>query len=82
LYGTGGAADTPNVAVAGKTGTVESFPNEMNPHGRNHVWFVSYAPADHPQLVVVVLLEKSGGYGGGLAAPIARKVYDFAFPAK
>lgn len=79
-YGTGMAADAPQVAVAGKTGTVESFANVNNPHGRNHVWFVSYAPADKPELVVVVFLEKSGGYGGSLAAPIARKVYDFVYP--
>ncbi len=79
-YGTGVAADAPQVAVAGKTGTVESFANVNNPHGRNHVWFVSYAPADKPELVVVVFLEKSGGYGGSLAAPIARKIYDFVYP--
>jgi penicillin-binding protein 2 len=83
-HGTGVAADSPYVQVAGKTGTVENSPSIHNRHGRNHVWFVSFAPYQNPEIVCVVFLEKSHGYGGGLAAPIARKVYDhlYAPPAK
>lgn len=69
LYGTSTAADSPLAPVAGKTGTVETG-------GRNHVWFVSFAPYQKARIVVVVFLEKSGGYGGSLAAPIARQVLD------
>lgn len=69
LYGTSTAADSEFAPVAGKTGTVETG-------GRNHVWFVSFAPYQKARIVVVVFLEKSGGYGGSLAAPIARKVLD------
>lgn len=72
LYGTGGACNIPGLAVAGKTGTVET-------NGENHTWFVSYAPARKPRLVIVVFLEKSGGYGGSKAAPIARQLYLSAF---
>ncbi len=70
-HGTGGAAAVPGLEVAGKTGTVET-------NGPNHTWFVSFAPARHPKLVVVVFLEKSGGYGGEKAAPIARELYTLA----
>lgn len=78
-HGTGVAADSPYVHVAGKTGTVENSPSIYNRHGRNHTWFVSFAPFEKPEYVCVVFLEKSHGYGGGLAAPIARKVYDFLY---
>lgn len=77
--GTGVAADSPYVQVAGKTGTVENSPSIYNRHGRNHTWFVSFAPFEKPEVVCVVFLEKSHGYGGGMAAPIARKVYDFLY---
>ena len=79
LYGTATAVNSPHVHVAGKTGTVENTPQKENPHGRNHTWFVSFAPYEHPELVVVVFLEKTGGYGGSMAAPVARKVYDAYF---
>ena len=81
-HGTGVAADSALVEVAGKTGTVENSPSIHNRHGRNHVWFVSFAPYNNPEFVCVVFLEKSHGYGGGLAAPIARKVYDHLFAPK
>ncbi len=81
-HGTGVAADSPYVHVAGKTGTVENSPSVHNRHGRNHVWFVSFAPYENPEVACVVFLEKSHGYGGGLAAPIARKVYDYLYAPK
>jgi len=66
--GTGRAARDPDLAIAGKTGTAE------NPHGPPHAWFVGYAPADDPRLVVAVLVEQ-GGHGGAVAAPIAKAVF-------
>ncbi|ODT68010.1 penicillin-binding protein 2 [bacterium SCN 62-11] len=71
-HGTGGAAAIPGVQVAGKTGTVET-------NGPNHTWFVSFAPAAKPRLVIVVFLEKSGGFGGEKAAGIAGELYRYAF---
>jgi cell division protein FtsI/penicillin-binding protein 2 len=47
----------------------------------DHAWFASYAPADDPQAVVVVLVER-GGKGGQVAAPIARKIYQAIFLEK
>ncbi len=83
LYGTGGACNSEFVHVAGKTGTVENMPNSENLHGRNHTWFVSFAPYERPEIVVVVMCEKSGGYGGSRCAPVARKIYDYLYgPSK
>jgi len=40
---------------------------------RDHAWFAAFAPADAPEIAVVVLVEHGGG-GGAVAAPIAGKV--------
>ncbi len=67
--GTGGNGAIPGVRVAGKTGTAENGDGEPDT-----VWFVSFAPADSPEVAVAVVLEKAGGSGNSLAAPIARSV--------
>jgi penicillin-binding protein A len=66
-YGTGTAARLPNVTVAGKTGTA------THPGGAPDAWFVCFAPAQAPRLVVAVVIEDAG-YGGAVAAPIARTI--------
>jgi len=71
---TAAGVDSAGLAMAGKTGTVENSATADNPYGRNHTWFTGFAPLDRPDLVVTVFLEKSGGYGGGLAAPVAADV--------
>jgi penicillin-binding protein 2 len=55
---------------AGKTGTAET----EGGHGPNTTWFVAYAPSDHPKIAMAVYVEKSGGYGANVAAPIAQHV--------
>jgi peptidoglycan glycosyltransferase len=65
--GTGTAAAISGVQVAGKTGTAEVA------DGDSHTWFAGFAPADDPQIAVVVIVE-NGGSGGSVAAPIAKKV--------
>ncbi|KPL00447.1 MAG: hypothetical protein AMJ91_04765 [candidate division Zixibacteria bacterium SM23_73_3] len=67
--GTGVLAQIPDVCVAGKTGTAQ------NPHGEDHAWFVGYAPADDPQIVVAVLIENIG-HGGTFAAPVAKRIIE------
>ncbi len=62
--GTGVWAQLPDVKVAGKTGTAQ------NPHGLDHAWFVAYAPAESPRIVVLTLIEH--GISGGAWAPLAR----------
>ena len=61
-----------NVDIAGKTGTAE------NSHGRDHGWFVAYAPFYNPNIVVAVIVEQ-GGFGSQSAVPIGRKVLEAAF---
>ncbi|WP_425061031.1 Penicillin-binding protein A [Sporomusa carbonis] len=65
--GTGSAAAIRGVQVAGKTGTAE------NPHCAPHAWFIGFAPADNPQVVVAVIIENAGS-GGSVAAPIAGQI--------
>lgn len=66
-FGTGTAARLRSVVVAGKTGT------GTHPGGPPDAWFACFAPADHPRLAVAVVVEDSG-YGGAVAAPIARRI--------
>jgi peptidoglycan glycosyltransferase len=69
--GTGSAAALGGVEVAGKTGTA------TNPAGRPHAWFVAFAPAEKPRVAVAIVIENAG-YGGVVAAPIARRVLSAA----
>jgi len=67
--GTGGLARIPEIQVGGKTGTAQ------NPHGKEHAWFVGFAPAENPKIVVAVLVEQAG-HGGTYAAPVARRIIE------
>ena len=67
-YGTGQLAQPEGLRVAGKTGTARARPGAWT-----HGWFVGYAPADKPEVVVVVFLER--GRGGSDAAPLAREIF-------
>src|SRR5438105_219877 len=40
-----------SITIAGKTGTAQ------NPHGPNHGWFIGFAPADKPEIVVGAIVE-------------------------
>jgi peptidoglycan glycosyltransferase len=71
-YGTGTAAASSLATVNGKTGTAE-----LGPGIRSDAWFVGYAPAEAPRVVVSVLIVH-GGVGGKTAAPIARAMIDAA----
>ncbi len=52
------------VKVAGKTGTAQ------NPHGRDHGWFVAFAPYKNPEIAIAVLVQNAG-FGSISAEPIA-----------
>ncbi|GGO07922.1 penicillin-binding protein 2 [Microbispora rosea subsp. aerata] len=56
------------VPVAGKTGTAEAY------GAADTSWFASFAPADDPRLVVVVVVSE-GGAGAEAAAPAAREIW-------
>ncbi|MGH8114595.1 MAG: penicillin-binding transpeptidase domain-containing protein, partial [Rhodanobacteraceae bacterium] len=71
--------------IAGKTGTAERYSRTSNAYNtdknleylakRHRAWFICYAPAEHPQIAIAVVLEH-GAWGGSAAAPIARKILD------
>ena len=68
--GTGTVAQIPGIQVAGKTGTAETGVNKVYT-----AWFVSFAPANNPQVAVAVVLEKQlNGFGGVVSAPIAKEI--------
>jgi penicillin-binding protein 2 len=58
--------------VAGKTGTAEAPPRD------DHSWYASWAPYNHPKLLVVVQIEH-GGFGADAAAPAAKEIYQAYF---
>jgi peptidoglycan glycosyltransferase len=70
--GTGTAAQLGGISVAGKTGTAS-----IGAQGSNltEPWFIGFAPVDHPRVAVAVTVDKTqGGFGGTVAAPIAKNV--------
>lgn len=72
--GWGQEAQVPGVKVAGKTGTAQ-----VGGGAEPHAWFVGFAPAEAPRVVIAVLVE-NGGEGALVAAPIARQVLEAALP--
>jgi penicillin-binding protein 2 len=66
--GTAGSARLEGVTIAGKTGTAQNPPNP------DHAWFVGFAPAENPRVVVAVFLEY--GEHGYFAARIASKIIE------
>jgi penicillin-binding protein 2 len=73
------------VPVMGKTGTAEILTrkrkkaDERDIEGyqptRSHAWFAGWAPAEDPELVIVVLVEH-GGSGGRVAWPLAKQILE------
>ena len=74
--GTGQAAKLEKIKVAGKTGSAE-----VPGTGKTHGWFAAYAPAEKPEIVVIVISEKAG-HGGTIAAPVAKKILEGYFNSR
>jgi peptidoglycan glycosyltransferase len=70
--GTGTQAQIPGIRVAGKTGTAETQIGKTT----NNVWFIAFAPADNPRVAIAVTMEKQIGFGGDVAAPVAKAVME------
>jgi penicillin-binding protein 2 len=64
--GTAASANIRGLVIAGKTGTAQNPPN------KDHAWFVGFAPAEDPKIVVGVFLEY--GEHGYFAARVASKI--------
>jgi penicillin-binding protein A len=70
--GTGTPAQLGAISVAGKTGTAQ-----VGIVGSNltQPWFIGFAPVENPKVAVAVTVERTqGGFGGTVAAPIAKQV--------
>ena len=68
-YGLGHLAQSGSLKIAGKTGTA-SNPGNLSTHG----WFAGFAPADAPEIVLIVYVEH--GRGGVEAAAIAGRILE------
>lgn len=69
-WGTAAGLAIQGLPYGGKTGTAETGGGA----GPNTTWFVAYAPAAHAKIAIAVFVDRSGGYGANVAAPIARAI--------
>jgi len=76
-WGTANSAAVSGVAVAGKTGTAEFGPDLGGGTYASHAWFTGFAPAEDPEIAVVVFLEQ--GNGAKDAAPLAGRILNYYF---
>jgi len=67
--GTGFKCHLPNLAVSGKTSTIQNSQRD------DHAAFAAYAPSDDPEIVVAVFIEH-GLTGGTIAALISKSVFE------
>lgn len=73
-----------NYQAAGKTGTAQVYSlrgakyiaNAVDERLRDHSLFMAYAPAENPKIALALIVE-NGGWGSTVAAPLARKVFDY-----
>ena len=77
--GTARPARIDDFPICGKTGTAQKYDASIGTYGRGMYLssFVGFAPADHPGLVGVVVIDEPHGkhyYGGEVAAPVFREV--------
>ncbi len=65
--GTARGSRLANLTIAGKTGTAQ------NPHGLSHGWFIGFAPADKPEIVVGAIIEFAR-HGTAVAPLVSRAI--------
>ncbi|MGH7675652.1 MAG: penicillin-binding protein 2 [Gemmatimonadales bacterium] len=65
--GTARGSRVAGLRIAGKTGTAQ------NPHGPDHGWYIGFAPAEHPEIVVGAIIEHSR-HGSSVARLVARVI--------
>jgi penicillin-binding protein 2 len=63
--GTARGARLATLHIAGKTGTAQ------NTQGEDHAWFIAFAPAEAPRIVVGAVIE-AAGHGSGITPTIGR----------
>ncbi len=67
--GTAAGSGGREISACGKTGTAQS-----SVKGVNHGWFLGYAPAEGPKIVVGAIIESLGAHGGAFVAPYVVQV--------
>ena len=85
VYGDGGTASgagIPGYQMAGKTGTANIAVNGVYSKTEYVASFVGMVPANHPQLLGMVVVDQPQGsiYGGSVAAPAFQKIVGWAVP--
>lgn len=77
--GTGRRSYVPGYQVGGKTATSEKLPRSSNKYISS---FLGFAPAKNPQVIALVLVDEPVGiyYGGTVAAPVVKEVYENILP--
>ena len=63
-----------DVGVCGKTGTAQVPGEDKLPHS----WFIAYAPAKEPQIVIATMVENAGE-GSSVAAPLTREILEYYY---
>lgn len=78
--GTAPQAQIPGYRVAGKTGTADRYDPEKGRYSGYTASFIGFAPADDPEIVVAVVLQRplKSHYGGTVAAPVFQDVMTYA----
>ena len=77
--GTGKNAYIEGYSIGGKTATSQTLPRSANKYISS---FIGFAPADDPQILGIVIIHDPKGvyYGGTIAAPVLRNIYDNVLP--
>lgn len=77
--GSGRNAYIENYRIGGKTGTAQKVNNGTYMVGNYILSFIGFMPADKPEIVVYVAIDNPKGvvqYGGTVAAPIAKGIFE------
>lgn len=77
--GSGKNAYLEGYQIGGKTATSQTLPRSANKYISS---FVGFVPADDPQVIGMVIIDNPQGvyYGGTIAAPVMRSIYDNVLP--
>ena len=80
--GTASAVSVPGYVLAGKTGTAQKVENGTYSDTKYVASFVGFAPAQHPKLLVAVVVDEPQyvHVGGAVAAPVFGQIAAFALP--
>jgi cell division protein FtsI (penicillin-binding protein 3) len=80
--GTASSVSVPGYVLAGKTGTAQKVENGTYSNTDYVASFVGFAPAQHPKLLVAVVVDQPlyVHFGGAVAAPVFGQIASFALP--